>query len=55
MKYSVLLPNIFDHPFTYESEMDLKVGNYVKVPFGKSNMTGIIWHKKRFQIKKNIF
>ena len=58
MKYSVLLPNIFDHPFTYESEMDLKVGNYVKVPFGKSNMTGIIWHKfevnkkKDFKLKK---
>lgn len=35
MKYPVLLPNIFDHPFTYESELKLEVGDYVKVNFGK--------------------
>ena len=33
MKYPVLLPNIFDHPFTYESNLNLKIGEYVKVPF----------------------
>ena len=32
MKYPVLLPNIFDYPFTYESNLNLKIGEYVKVP-----------------------
>ena len=31
MKYPVLLPNIFDYPFTYESDIKLKAGDYVKV------------------------
>ena len=35
MRYPILLPNIFDHPFTYESDFELKIGDYVKVPFGK--------------------
>jgi len=58
MKIPVLLPNIFNHPFTYESDIDLSVGDYVNVPFGKSIMTGIIWNeleiagKKNFKIKK---
>ena len=43
MKYPVLLPNIFDHPFTYESELKLEVGDYVKVNFGKKIITGVIW------------
>ena len=29
MKVPILLPNIFNHPFTYESELNLKVGDYV--------------------------
>ena len=36
MKYPILVPNIFNHPFTYESSLKLKVGDYVMVPFGKS-------------------
>ena len=28
MKYPILLPNIFNYPFTYESNLDLKVGEY---------------------------
>ena len=43
MKYPVLLPNIFDHPFTYLSNIKLKPGDYVKVPFGKKNIIGVIW------------
>ena len=35
MKVPVLLPNIFDHPFTYSSKEKLKIGDYVEVPFGK--------------------
>ena len=57
MKVPILLPNIFNHPFTYESEINLKVGDYVVVPFGKSKITGVVWdefekkNKKKFKIK----
>ena len=50
MKYPILLPNIFNHPFTYESDFDLKIGEYVSVPFGKSKLIGVVWDKY-----KNIF
>ena len=43
MKYPVLLPNIFDHPFTYFSSLKLNVGDYVNVPFGKKTITGVIY------------
>ncbi len=58
MKFPILLPNVFNHPFTYESELDLKVGDYVDVPFGKSIITGVVWNEfeqdtnKKFTIKK---
>ena len=57
MKFPILLPNIFDHPFTYESSIDLKLGDYVEVPFGKSKITGVVWDEfeknsnKIFKIK----
>ena len=57
MKYPVLIPNIFDHPFTYESSLKLNQGDYVNVPFGKKTITGVIWDqfesnvKKKFEIK----
>jgi primosomal protein N' (replication factor Y) (superfamily II helicase) len=60
MKYPILLPNIFNHPFTYESDVKLDIGAYVEVPFGKSKMTGIVWNefekksKKNFKVKKII-
>ena len=41
MKVPILLPNIFNHPFTYESKLNLKVGDYVVVPFGKSKIIGV--------------
>ena len=41
MKIPILLPNIFNYAFTYESHIDLKVGDYVLVPFGKSKITGV--------------
>ena len=41
MKYPVLLPNIFDHPFTYESDIKLNIGQYVEVPFGKNTLNGV--------------
>ena len=57
MKYPVLLPNIFDYPFTYESSLKLQIGDYVNVPFGKRSITGVVWDKfeesvnKKFKIK----
>ena len=59
MKIPVLLPNIFDHPFTYESEKKVEVGQYVVIPFGKANAIGVVWDQfekenknKKFKIKK---
>jgi primosomal protein N' (replication factor Y) len=61
MKVPILLPNIFNHPFTYESSnLDLKIGDYVIVPFGKSKIIGVVWNefekdkKKKYLIKKVI-
>ncbi len=51
MKFPILLPNIFNYPFTYESDLNLKVGDYVVVPFGKSKITGVVWDE--FEKKKN--
>ena len=51
MRFPILLPNIFDYPFTYESDLNLQVGDYVVVPFGKSKITGIVWNE--FEKKNN--
>ena len=57
MKFPILLPNIFNHPFTYKSNLDLKVGDYVVVPFGKSKIIGVVWNEfetkndKKFIVK----
>lgn len=53
MEFPILIPNIFNHPFTYNSDLDLKVGDYVIVPFGKSEVTGVVWdefEKKKIKI-----
>ena len=60
MKFPILVPKIFNHPFTYESELKLKIGDFVEVPFGKSKIAGVVWDKfendndKSFKIKKII-
>ena len=60
MKVPILLPNIFNYPFTYESDEVLETGDYVIVPFGKSKITGVVWDEfekekdKSFKIKKII-
>ncbi len=61
MKVPILVPNIFNHPFTYESgKINLKLGDYVLIPFGKSKIIGVVWNefekenKKKFKIKKVI-
>ncbi len=60
MKFPILLPNIFNYPFTYESDVNLKIGDFVEVPFGKSKIIGVVWNQfekkndKKFKIKKII-
>ena len=54
MKVSILLPNIFNHPFTYiDKSKKLKIGNFVKVEFGSNLVTGVVWNF--FEEKKKIF
>ena len=58
MKFPILLPNIFDHPFTYKSHLKLKIGDFVEVPFGKTKVVGVVWDdfqkdiSKKFKVKK---
>ena len=59
MKIPVLFPKIFDHPFTYKSEITEKLnsGDFVKAPFGSNEITGVVWPheqktEKKFKIKK---
>ncbi len=60
MKFPILLPNIFNYPFTYESELNLEVGDFVEVSFGKSKVVGVVWNEfeknrnKDFKIKRII-
>ena len=60
MKFPILLPNIFNHPFTYESDLKLKIGDFVEVPFGRSKSVGVVWNEfekdndKNFKIRKII-
>ena len=54
MKVSILLPNIFNHPFTYiDKSKKLKIGNFVKVEFGSNLVTGVVWNF--FEEKKKFF
>ena len=41
MKFPILLPNIFNYPFTYESNLNLEIGDFVEVPFGSSKIIGV--------------
>ena len=47
MKVPVLVPNVFNFPFTYDSGYleNLKPGDIVVVPFGKSKEIGVVWDK----------
>ena len=51
----VLLPNIFDYPFTYEDKIfqNLKPGDFVKVQFGSKEQIGVVWNFEQ-KIEKNI-
>ena len=59
MKVAILFPKIFDYPFTYISEIEEKLwpGDFVRAPFGKSEITGVVWPyeqktEKKFKIKR---
>jgi len=59
MKLPVLFPKIFNYPFTYKSEISesLNSGDFVKAPFGSSEITGVVWPyeqktEKKFKIRK---
>ncbi len=60
MNFPILLPNIFNHPFTYKSDLKLSIGDFVEVPFGKAKIIGVVWdnfeknENKTFKIKKII-
>jgi len=51
MRVPILIPNIFNHAFTYETNLKLSVGDYVQVPFGKGKATGVVWDE--FEKNKN--
>ena len=61
MKVPILIPSIFDYPLTYENKKQetLKIGDFVKVPFGSKQVTGVVWNfeqetDKKMKIKKII-
>ena len=53
MKAQVLLPKVFNFPFTYNSKVQGKIGNLVEVPFGSKKEIGVIW-KNSYAEPKNI-
>ena len=53
MKAQVLLPKVFNFPFTYNSIPETKIGDLVEVPFGSKKEIGVIW-KNNYSEPKNI-
>ena len=53
MKAQVLLPKVFNFPFTYNSKIKTQVGDLVEVPFGSKKELGVIW-KHNYSEPKNI-
>ncbi|OUV59926.1 MAG: primosomal protein N' [Candidatus Pelagibacter sp. TMED128] len=52
MKAEVLLPKIFNFPFTYNSnDISVKTGDLVEVPFGKKKELGIVWKNRSRELK----
>ena len=61
MEVPILLPKIFNHPFTYlnypQNIKNLNQGDIVIVPFGKKKEVRVVWDKlnntdKKFKLKK---
>ena len=53
MKAQVLLPKIFNFPFTYNSKIGVKLGDLVEVPFGAKKEIGVIW-KNNYKEPKDL-
>ena len=54
MLYDVIVTRPFDKVFTYSSiNEQLKIGQVVLVPFGKSIITGVVWDHFETNNKKN--
>ena len=53
MKAQVLLPKVFNFPFTYNSKKEYKIGDLVEVPFGSKKEIGVIW-KNSYSEPQNI-
>ena len=53
MKAQVLLPKVFNFPFTYNSKSDYQIGDLVEVPFGSKKEIGVIW-KNNYSVPKDI-
>ena len=53
MKAQVLLPKVFNFPFTYNVELKCKIGDIVEVPFGQKKEIGVVW-KNNYSEPKNI-
>ena len=51
MKVQVLLPKVFNFPFTYISNFESKIGDVVEVPFGAKKEFGVIWNNNRTEPK----
>jgi primosomal protein N' (replication factor Y) len=54
MKVPVLVPKIFNYPFTYDSGdlENLNAGDIVIVPFGKFKEVGVVWDKIQPSVKE---
>ena len=50
----ILLTKPFDHPFTYLAPEDVKLGDYVKVPFRNEESIGVVWSESKEGKFKNI-
>ena len=53
MKAQVLLPKVFNYPFTYNSNTECKIGDLVEIPFGSKKEIGVIW-KNNYSEPKNL-
>ncbi len=53
MRAQVLLPKVFNFPFTYNTnQKKFSLGEIVEVPFGKNKEIGVIWPGKNLDLKK---
>ena len=43
--FNILLPLSLEQPFTYESDLNLKTGDIVLVPFRKRELVGVVWEE----------